>query len=175
MCIPRLSASTCRTTALYSFGLPSAKSRFRAFCAISSCCSCHATLRTNAVHGALLRRGLSTTSGKPKPKPLPSARVRFSNHTEVHIVGTRHTAGSIGPVQRMVRSLPPNSAVAFEQCVLQTLVTLRHSEYDGPTPLPPLPLNPETRIAADSNFSLVAEWQEFFKACRLWQVSARDG
>ena len=122
------------------------------------------TLRTQTPFTRhLLRRGLlSTTSGKPKPKPLPSARVRFSNHTEVHIVGTRHTAGSIGPVQRMVRSLPPNSAVAFEQCVLQTLVTLRHSEYDGPTPLPPLPLNPETRIAADSNFSLVAEWQEFF-------------
>ena len=105
---------------------------------------------------------LSTSTGKPKPKPLPSARMWFNNTTEVHIVGTRHTDGSVRPVQRMVRSLPPKSAVAFEQCVLQTLVTLRHSEFDGATPLPPQPLEAKTRLAVDSDLALVAEWQTFF-------------
>ena len=61
----------------------------------------------------------------------------------------------------MVQSLPADAAVALEMSTLFSLVTLRHSGFDGPTPLPSAPLD-EANVAPDSNLALVAEWQEFF-------------
>lgn len=61
----------------------------------------------------------------------------------------------------MVRALPKDGAVALEWTIVQALVTLRHSGFDGATPLPPAPLD-EKNVAPDSRLDVVADFQSFF-------------